>query len=66
MSLTAGANVSPSRAVALGLVLVAPAALFFLANILNVALILGVGLMLAFFVAYVFVENYAIVQTHLE
>jgi hypothetical protein len=32
----------------------------------NVALILVVGLMLATFVAYAFVENYTIVQTHLD
>ena len=32
---------------------------------LNVALILTVGLMLASFVAYAFVENFAIVRTHL-
>jgi hypothetical protein len=31
----------------------------------NVALILTGGLMLATFVAYVFVENYAIIRTHL-
>lgn len=136
MSITVAARPSPSRAAVLGLVLLAPAALFLLANILNelgigflytlidplisgprrrqvfnlvspvvflgglvaallvnawaiarldlqcgqnklvstltieprtpnVALILTVGLMLATFVAYAFVENYAIVRTHL-
>jgi hypothetical protein len=32
---------------------------------LNVMLILTVGLMLASFVAYAFVENFAIIRTHL-
>jgi hypothetical protein len=32
---------------------------------LNLALILAIGLMLAMFVAYAFVENFAIVSTHL-
>jgi hypothetical protein len=32
---------------------------------LNVALILTVGLMLALFVAYAFIENYTILRTHL-
>lgn len=137
MSMTLAARPSPSRAAVLGLVLLAPAALFLLANILkdglgigflyapvealisephrrqvfnfvspvvflgglvaallvnalaivrldlrceqnklvstltieprtpNVALLLAGGLMLATFVAYAFVENYAIVRTHL-
>jgi xanthosine utilization system XapX-like protein len=136
MSMSIAARLSPSRAVVWGLVLVAPAALFLLANILNelgigflyaliepvtgspgrlrlfnivspmvflggsavalalnllaiatldvrwvrnrlvstvtveartpnLALILAGGLMLAAFVAYGFVENYKIIQTHI-
>jgi len=65
---------------AFGLLLLAPAALFLLANILNelgvgllyamwnrlpnMALILTVGLMLAAFVAYAFVENFSLLSTH--